>query len=38
MLQGLYRKNRKIRGNILNAMHNVNLEYLPKLPGKKRCG
>jgi tRNA 2-thiocytidine biosynthesis protein TtcA len=28
-LQGLYRKNRKIRGNILHAMHNVNLEYLP---------
>jgi len=29
ILQGLYRKNRKIRGNILSAMHNVNLEYLP---------
>ena len=29
VLQGLYRKNRKIRGNILHAMHNVNLEYLP---------
>ena len=29
ILQGLYRKNRKIRGNILAAMHNVNLEYLP---------
>jgi tRNA 2-thiocytidine biosynthesis protein TtcA len=29
LLQGLYRKNRKIRGNILSAIHNVNLEYLP---------
>jgi tRNA 2-thiocytidine biosynthesis protein TtcA len=29
LLQGLYRKNRKIRGNILAAIHNVNLEYLP---------
>ena len=29
LLQGLYRKNRKIRGNILHAMHNVNPEYLP---------
>lgn len=29
ILQGLYRKNRKIRGNILHAMHNVNPEYLP---------
>ena len=29
ILQGLYRKNRKIRGNILSAMHNVNMEYLP---------
>ena len=29
ILQSLYRKNRKIRGNILSAMHNVNLEYLP---------
>jgi len=29
ILQGLYRKNRKIRGNILSAMHNVNPEYLP---------
>jgi tRNA 2-thiocytidine biosynthesis protein TtcA len=38
MLQGLYRKNRKIRGNILNAMHNVNLEYLPTLPGKNKEG
>lgn len=29
ILQGLYRKNRKVRGNILHAMHNVNPEYLP---------
>jgi tRNA 2-thiocytidine biosynthesis protein TtcA len=29
ILQVLYRKNRKIKGNILAAMHNVNLEYLP---------
>ena len=29
ILQELYRNNRKIRGNILNAMHNVNLESLP---------
>ena len=29
ILQRLYRKNRKIRGNIMHAMHNVNLEYLP---------
>lgn len=34
ILQGLYRKNRKVRGNILNAMHHVNLEYLPTLPKK----
>jgi len=31
LLQSLYRKNRKIRGNILAAMHNINLEYLPSL-------
>jgi tRNA 2-thiocytidine biosynthesis protein TtcA len=29
ILQRLYRKNSKIRGNIMHAMHNVNLEYLP---------
>ena len=29
ILEELYRKNRKIRGNILHAMHNVNLKYLP---------
>ena len=36
ILRGLYRKNRKIRGNILNAIHNVNLEYLPTLPKRSR--
>ncbi len=29
ILQQLYQKNSKLRGNILHAMHNVNLEYLP---------
>jgi tRNA 2-thiocytidine biosynthesis protein TtcA len=29
ILQALYQKNQNIRGNILHAMHNVNLEYLP---------
>jgi tRNA 2-thiocytidine biosynthesis protein TtcA len=29
ILQELYMKNPKIRGNIMHAMHNVNLEYLP---------
>jgi tRNA 2-thiocytidine biosynthesis protein TtcA len=32
MLQELYRRNRKIRGNIFHAMHNVNLDYLPSWP------
>lgn len=36
MLQGLYRKNRKIRGNIFHAMHNVDLEYLPCYQQKSR--
>lgn len=36
ILQALYRKNRKIRGNILAAMHNVNLEYLPSLQGNPK--
>ena len=35
LLQGLYRKNRKIRGNILHAMHNVNPKYLPSF--RKVC-
>jgi len=29
LLQSLYKKNHKIRGNIMRAMHNVNLAYLP---------
>ncbi len=31
ILQALYRKNRKVKGNIFRAMHHVNLDYLPKL-------
>lgn len=30
LLQTLYRKNRKIKGNIFRAMHHVNLDYLPR--------
>jgi tRNA 2-thiocytidine biosynthesis protein TtcA len=30
MLEGLFRKNSKVRGNIYHAMSNINLEYLPK--------
>ena len=30
MLQGFYRSNRKIRGNLFRAMHNVNSDYLLK--------
>lgn len=29
MLIGFYRKNRKIKGNIFHALHNVKAEYLP---------
>ena len=29
MLDGLFKKNPKVRGNIYHAMSNVNLEYLP---------
>ncbi|MBT8341946.1 MAG: tRNA 2-thiocytidine(32) synthetase TtcA [Desulfatitalea sp.] len=29
MLESLYRKNRKIKGNIFRAMRHVNLDYLP---------
>lgn len=28
MLDGMYRSNRKIKGNIFHALHNVNMEYL----------
>ncbi len=30
LLNGLYRSNRKIKGNLFRAMRHVNLEYLPK--------
>jgi len=33
MLAVLYKSNRKIRGNIFHAIHNVNLDYLPGNPG-----
>jgi len=37
MLDGLFRKNSKVRGNIYHAMSNVNLQYLPpKLPSTGR--
>jgi tRNA 2-thiocytidine biosynthesis protein TtcA len=39
MLEGLFRKNSKVRGNIYHAMSNINLEYLPKgLPARGRRG
>jgi tRNA 2-thiocytidine biosynthesis protein TtcA len=30
MLKDFYRKNKKIKGNIFHALHNINTEYLPK--------
>ncbi|MCE5336156.1 MAG: tRNA 2-thiocytidine(32) synthetase TtcA [Desulfobacteraceae bacterium] len=39
MLDGLYRKNPKVRGNIFHAMSNINLEYLPPgLPARGKRG
>ncbi|SPF34975.1 PP-loop domain protein [Syntrophobacter sp. SbD1] len=39
MLDGLFRKNSKVRGNIYHAMSNINLEYLPKkLPARGERG
>ena len=39
MLEGLFKKNSKVRGNIYHAMSNVNLEYLPKpLPVRGKRG
>ena len=39
MLDGLIRKNSKVRGNIYHAMSNVNFEYLPKgLPTRGKRG
>lgn len=36
MLEGLYRKNPKVRGNIFHAMSHVNLEYLPPALGTRK--
>lgn len=39
MLESLYRKNPKVRGNIFHAMSNVNWEYLPPgLPARGNRG
>ncbi|MGA2404938.1 MAG: ATP-binding protein [Syntrophobacteraceae bacterium] len=39
MLDGLFRKNSKVRGNIYHAMSNINLEYLPPgLPARGKRG
>ena len=39
MLDGLFRKNSKVRGNIYHAMSNVNLEYLPPgIPARGKRG
>jgi len=39
MMEGLFRKNPKVRGNIYHAMSNVNLEYLPQpLPVRGKRG
>ncbi|MEN6441363.1 MAG: ATP-binding protein [Syntrophobacter sp.] len=39
MLEAMYRKNPKVRGNIFHAMSNVNWEYLPPgLPGRGNRG
>ncbi|MCL5406672.1 MAG: tRNA 2-thiocytidine(32) synthetase TtcA [Deltaproteobacteria bacterium] len=39
MMQGLFRKNSKVRGNIYRAMSNVNYEYLPPpLPVRGKRG
>jgi tRNA 2-thiocytidine biosynthesis protein TtcA len=39
MLERLFRKNSKVRGNIYHAMSNINFEYLPKgLPARGRRG
>jgi tRNA 2-thiocytidine biosynthesis protein TtcA len=37
ILQVLYQKNRKVKGNIFRAMHHVNVDYLPQLdPARAR--
>ncbi len=39
ILEGIYKKNPKVRGNIYHAMSNVNLEYLPPgLPARGKRG
>jgi len=39
MLESLFRKNSKVRGNIYHAMSNINFEYLPKgLPAREKRG
>lgn len=39
MLEGLYRKNAKVRGNIFHAMSNINLEYMPPgIPARGKRG
>jgi len=36
ILKGLYRSNRKVKGNIFHALQHVNLDYLPKQIPMKR--
>jgi tRNA 2-thiocytidine biosynthesis protein TtcA len=39
ILEGLYRKNAKVRGNIFHAMSNINLEYMPPgIPARGKRG
>ena len=39
MLEGIFRQNSKVRGNIYHAMSNINLDYLPKpLPARGKRG
>jgi tRNA 2-thiocytidine biosynthesis protein TtcA len=39
MLDSLFKKNSKVRGNIYHAMSNINLDYLPKgLPARGKRG
>lgn len=37
LLEPLFRRNPKVRGNIFHAMSHVNLEYLPPPPGGRRA-
>ena len=36
MLRDLYRSNKKVKGNIFHAIHNVRQDYLPKAPSKAK--